>query len=378
MTTQKRDYYEVLGLPRTASDEEVRKAFRKLALEYHPDRNRSPDATERFKEVNEAYQVLTDSEKRARYDRLGHAGMNMNGGTGFEGFTDFGGFGDIFEAFFGGGARTRSTARRGADLRIILTLDFEEAAFGVEMEQEIRRTEVCSRCMGTRCEPGSSPVTCLNCTGTGEVRRAAQSIFGQFMQVSTCGRCGGVGRVVTDPCAACGGAGTEARKRKIAISVPAGIETGTQIRLSGEGEAGVGGGGPGDLYAAIRVRPHPLFERYGDDVLASVHVNVAQAALGTSLTIPTLDGERDVKVPAGTQTGDVLRLDGLGVPHLGREKRRGNHLVTTVVDVPRALTDRQRELLEELEESLEGRVDGVSGPDKSWFDKFKDTLGGSE
>ena len=373
MTTQKRDYYEVLGLPRTASDEEVRKAFRKLALEYHPDRNRSPDATERFKEVNEAYQVLTDAEKRARYDRMGHAGVNMNGGAGFEGFTDFGGFGDIFEAFFGGGARTRSTARRGADLRITLMLAFEEAAFGVEKEREIRRTEVCRRCMGTRSEPDTSPVTCLNCSGTGEVRRAAQSIFGQFMQVSTCGRCGGEGRVVSDPCGKCGGSGTESRKRKIAISVPAGIETGTQIRLSGEGEAGVGGGGPGDLYAAIRVRPHPLFERSGNDVLASLHVNIAQATLGTSVEVPTLDGERELKVPAGSQTGDVLRLDGMGIPHLGRENRRGSHLVTVVVDVPRSLTERQRELIEELAESLGETTDGG---DKSWFDKFKDSLGG--
>ena len=375
MTTQKRDYYEVLGLPRTASDEEVRKAFRKLALEYHPDRNRSADATERFKEVNEAYQVLTDSEKRARYDRLGHAGVNVNGGAGFEGFTDFGGFGDIFEAFFGGGARARSTARRGADLRITLMLDFQEAAFGVEMEREIRRTEVCRRCMGTRSEPDSSPVTCLNCSGTGEVRRAAQSIFGQFMQVSTCGRCGGEGRVVSHPCGQCGGSGTEARQRKIAISVPAGIETGTQIRLSGEGEAGVGGGGPGDMYAAIRVRPHPQFERSGNDVLASLHVNIAQATLGTAVEVPTLDGGRELKVPAGSQTGDVLRLDGLGIPHLGREKRRGSHLVTVVVDVPRSLTDRQRELIEELAESLGEATDGA---DKSWFDKFKDTLGGTE
>ena len=373
MTTQKRDYYEVLGLPRTASDEEVRKAFRKLALEYHPDRNRSPDATERFKEVNEAYQVLTDAEKRARYDRMGHAGVNMNGGAGFEGFTDFGGFGDIFEAFFGGGARTRSTARRGADLRITLMLAFEEAAFGVEKEREIRRTEVCRRCMGTRSEPDTSPVTCLNCSGTGEVRRAAQSIFGQFMQVSTCGRCGGEGRVVSDPCGKCGGSGTESRKRKIAISVPAGIETGTQIRLSGEGEAGVGGGGPGDLYAAIRVRPHPLFERSGNDVLASLHVNIAQATLGTSVEVPTLDGERELKVPAGSQTGDVLRLDGMGIPHLGRENRRGSHLVTVVVDVPRSLTERQRELIEELAESLGETADGG---DRSWFDKFKDSLGG--
>ena len=259
-----------------------------------------------------------------------------------------------------------------------MTLDFEEAAFGVEKEREIRRTEVCGRCMGTRSEPDSSPVTCLNCGGSGEVRRAAQSIFGQFMQVSTCGRCRGEGRVVSDPCHTCRGAGTEARKRNIAISVPAGIETGTQIRLSGEGEAGVGGGGPGDLYAAIRVKPHSLFERSGNDVLASLHVNIAQATLGTSVDVPTLDGERELKVPAGAQTGDVLRLDGLGIPHLGREKQRGSHLVTVVVDVPRSLTERQRELIEELGESLGDASNGGEGPDRSWFDKFKDTLGGTE
>ena len=381
MTTQKRDYYDVLGVSRSASDEEVRKAFRKLALEYHPDRNKNPDASERFKEVNEAYQVLTDSQKRERYDRLGHAGVNVNGAAGFEGFDNFGGFGDIFEAFFSGSAstrsRTRSYARRGADLRHTLTIDFEEAAFGVEKEFEIRRTEVCSRCRGSRSEPGSSPITCLNCAGAGEVRRAAQSIFGQFMQVSTCNRCRGEGQVVADPCTRCKAAGSETRKRKIAVSVPAGIETGTQIRHSGAGDAGTGGGA-GDLYVAVRVRSHPLFERSGNDVLSSHHVNIAEAAIGTTVSTPTLDGEADLEVPAGVQTGAVLKLSGMGIPHIRNENRRGDHLVTIVVDVPRSLNARQRQLIEELAESFGNSPDSPGKSDKSWFDKFKDSLGGSE
>ncbi len=380
MTTQKRDYYDVLGVSQSASDEEIRKAFRKLALEYHPDRNKSPDAGERFKEVNEAYQVLTDSEKRARYDRLGHAGVNVNGGAGFEGFENFGGFGDIFEAFFGGSAsaRSRSSARRGADIRHTLTVSFEEAAFGVEKEFDIRRTEVCGRCRGSRSEPDSRPVTCLNCGGSGEVRRATQSIFGQFMQVSTCGRCRGEGQVVSDPCTQCNGNGTEVRRRKIAASVPAGIETGTQIRHSGAGESGTSGGGPGDLYVAVRVKSHPLFQRSGNDVVSSRHLNIAEAAIGAVVSVPTLDGEVDLTVPAGTQTGDSLMLAGRGIPHLGNEKRRGDHLVTMIVDVPRSLTDRQRELIEELAESLGSSPDGSGKTDKSWFDRFKDSLGGSE
>ena len=376
MTTQKRDYYEVLGVSSSASDEEIRKAFRKLALEYHPDRNKDPDAVDRFKEVNEAYQVLTDSEKRSRYDRLGHAGVDTSGTTGFEGFENFGGFGDIFDAFFGGTGSSRSRSHpRAADLHYSLTIDFEEAAFGVEKEYEINRTEICEGCKGTRSEPGSKPISCLNCGGTGQVQRASQSVFGQFMQVSTCGRCKGEGRVITDPCLQCKGIGTEARTHKIAISVPPGVETGIQIRLTGEGEAGIEGSKPGDVYVAINVKKHSLFDRIGNDVISSQHINIAQAAMGAKISIPTLESLADLDIPAGTQTGDVLKLDGVGIPHLNNENRRGDHLVTIIVDVPRSLTERQRELLVELGESLEPNTDEV---DPSWFDRFKSSLGGAE
>ena len=379
MTTQKRDYYEVLGVSSSASDEEIRKAFRKLALEYHPDRNKEPDAVDRFKEVNEAYQVLTNSEKRSRYDRLGHAGVDTSGTTGFEGFENFGGFGDIFDAFFGGTgsprSRTRTSQPMASDLHYSLTIDFEEAAFGVEKEYEIERTEICGGCKGTRSEPGSKAISCLNCGGAGQVQRASQSVFGQFMQVSTCSRCKGEGRVITDPCLQCKGIGTEPRTRKIAISVPAGVETGIQIRLTGEGEAGIGGSKSGDLYVAINVKKHPVFDRIGNDVISSQHINIAQAAMGVKISIPTLESLAELDIPAGIQTGDVLKLDGVGIPHLNNENRRGDHLVTIVVDVPRSLTERQHELLIELGESLDTYTEGA---DPSWFDRFKSSLGGAE
>ena len=263
MTTKKRDYYEVLGVSRSASEEEVRKAFRKLALEYHPDRNKSDGAAEKFKEINEAYQVLADPKKRTDYDRFGHAGVQMNGGAqGFEGFDVFGGFGDIFDAFFGGSStRTRTSAQRGADLQHQMTISFEEAVFGVEKEIEVRRTEMCSRCRGSRSEPGNEPAVCPNCAGSGQVRRSTQSIFGQFVQVTTCGTCRGEGRIIARPCTTCGARGTETRKRKLAVGIPAGVESGNQIRLTGEGEPGAFGGHAGDLYVGVRVKAHPLFRR---------------------------------------------------------------------------------------------------------------------
>jgi molecular chaperone DnaJ len=382
MTTQKRDYYEVLGVSKGASDEEIKKAFRKLALEFHPDRNKAEGAVEKFKEVNEAYQVLTDSEKRANYDRFGHAGVGQNGAQGFDGFDNFGGFGDIFEAFFGGGTGTRSrsrasNARRGSDLQASLNLEFEEAVFGSERELEIRRTEVCSKCRGDRSEPGSQAVACPNCGGSGEIRRGSQSIFGQFVQVSACNKCQGEGKVISDPCKQCKGRGTENRRRKLAVSVPAGIESGTQIRLNGEGEPGSGGGPSGNFYVSVRVKPHKLFRRDGYDIVHPQVINVADAALGTTLKVPTLDGEADVEVPAGTQTGDVIRLKGDGVPHLGRENQRGDHLITMVVQTPRRLDENQRRLLQELSESL-GESESDEDDDKGWFDKFKDSLGGTE
>ena len=323
MTTKKRDYYEVLGVTRTSSEEQIKMAFRKLAIEYHPDRNKSGGAAEKFKEINEAYQVITDPKKRADYDRFGHAGVGQNGARGFDGFENFGGFGDIFDAFFGGSrTRSRTSTRRGADLQYSMAVDFEEAVFGAEKQLELERTEVCGHCKGSRSEPGSSPALCSNCGGTGQVRRGHQSIFGQFTQVSTCGTCRGEGRVITKPCSSCKGTGRQVRNRKLFVTLPAGIETGTQIRLTGEGEPGSNGGPSGDLYVSVRVMGHPLFEREGNDIILRHTANIAQAALGATLVVPTLEGEAEIVIPPGTQTGDVIRLKGEGIPHLGSRQRR--------------------------------------------------------
>jgi molecular chaperone DnaJ len=377
------DYYDVLGVERSATEEDIRRAFRKLAMEWHPDRNKEKDAEERFKTVNEAYQVLIDPAKRQQYDRFGRAGvggMEWPTGRGFEG-AGFpgGGFGDIFDAFFGGGsARSRTSARRGGDLQHSLTVDFEEAVFGCERSIEVRRTEVCSRCKGGGSEPGSSPTVCLECAGAGEVRRSHQSVFGQFTQVSSCSRCRGEGNVITDPCSRCNASGRERRQRKLVVSVPAGIETGTQMRLSGEGEPGALGGPAGDLYVSVRVTPHAYFQRDGDDIVHVHRVNVAQAALGATVETPTLDGDVEIEVPAGAQTGDVVRLKGRGVPHLGAQSRRGDQLVTLVVETPRALTQEQRALLEALSETMATGGPGPDGmeEDRGWFDRLKDSIAG--
>ena len=376
MTTGKRDYYEVLGVSRSASEEEIKRSFRKLALEFHPDRNQSDGAEDRFKEINEAYQVLTDSKKKSAYDRFGHSATSGNGARGFEGFDNFGGVGDIFDAFFGGGvgSRTRTTsATRGADLQTSVTIDFEEAVFGAEKELDIRRVELCSQCRGTKSEPGSSPAQCANCGGTGQVRRGHQSLFGQFVQVSTCGTCQGEGKIITKPCLRCGGRGKERRERKLAVSIPAGIETDTQMRLTGEGEAGSNGGRPGDLYVAIQVRDHALFERDNYDILYTVPINVAEAALGAKVEVPTLEGATELDVPAGTQAGEVFRMKGRGIPHL-RSNRRGDQLVSVFVKTPRSLTEEQRLLFQQLAGSLEER-ESADGQDKGWMGKIKDAFG---
>jgi molecular chaperone DnaJ len=377
----KRDYYQVLEVPRRASSEEIRKAFRKKALEYHPDRNKNHDAEERFKEVNEAYQVLIDDEKRARYDRFGHAGVGPIGSADFtrdfEGFDIFGGFGDIFDAFFGSGFGTRSGARRvrrGADLRCVIGIEFEEAAFGAEKEFEVRRMERCERCGGDRSEPGKRPSTCANCKGAGQVRRAHQSVFGQFVQMATCGTCRGEGSVIAHPCSGCAGSGRQRRDRKLAVSIPAGIEDGTQIRLTGEGEPGTNGAPPGDLYVSVNVDEHPLFERDGYDLYLSLPLNVAQATLGAVVKIPTLGGEAELDIPAGTQSGQRFRLRGKGIAHLN-SGRRGDQLVQVVVTTPRSLTEEQRRLFRELSESLEVEPIDGDGDGKGWFDRLKDVLG---
>jgi molecular chaperone DnaJ len=347
----KRDYYDVLGVPRDASNEDIRKAFRKLAFQYHPDRNRSDGAADKFKEVNEAYEVLSDADKRAAYDRFGHSGAEGMFGRGFEGF-DFGGFGDIFDAFFGGGTATqRQAPRRGGDLRYKINITFEEAALGTEKEIDISRTEVCATCHGTRSRPGSKPERCPNCGGSGQVRRVQRSIFGQFINPSTCGQCHGEGTIVSDPCPDCRGSGLQKQKRRISVKVPAGVDDENVIRLTGEGDAGSRGGPAGNLYVSLSVQKHAYFSREGDNIVYELPVNFAQAALGTEVEVPTLHGPAKVKVPSGSQTGRVFRLRNSGIPHL-HGLGKGDQLVVLRVVTPESLNKEQRKLFEELAKSL--------------------------
>ncbi len=347
----KRDYYEILGIARDATDTEIKKAFRKLAFECHPDHNHDEGAEERFKEVNEAYQVLSDPDKRAAYNRFGHGEAEGLFGRGFEGFN-FGGFGDIFDAFFGGATTaTRQAPQRGADLRTIVTITFEEAAFGCEKEITILRAENCSLCHGVGAKPGSKPGRCPNCNGTGQIQRVHQSIFGRFTNITTCPHCHGEGRIITEPCPQCHGTGKEKRQRRISVKIPAGVDDDFQVRLSGEGEAGTRSGSPGNLYISLSVQPHQFFIRDNDNILYELPINFAQAALGAEVEIPTLDGKTRLKVPAGSQTGEVFRLKGRGIPHL-RRNGSGDQLVILSVVTPGKLTQKQRQLFQELADSL--------------------------
>jgi len=295
--------------------------------------------------------VLSDPDKRAAYDRFGHSGAEGFFGRGFEGFN-FGGFGDIFDAFFGGATTaTRQAPQRGADLHYRITITFEEAAFGCEKEINISRTENCSLCLGIGSKPGTQPSRCPNCNGTGQVRRVQQTIFGRFTNTTTCRQCHGEGRIIAEPCPQCRGTGKEKRQRSILVKVPAGINDGSQIRLSGEGEAGARGGSPGNLYVSVALLQHKFFTREGDEVLYELPINFAQAALGAEVEVPTLDGKTKVKIPAGSHTGKVFRLKGQGIPHL-RRSGRGDQIVILFVVTPESLTKQQRQLLEELANSL--------------------------
>jgi molecular chaperone DnaJ len=372
-----RDYYEILGVPRNASQDDLKSAFRKLARQYHPDVNKSHDAEERFKELNEAYAVLSDDEKRAAYDRFGHAGVRGPGGA--QDFTvDFSDFADIFGDLFGFGGfgrssrRTRNSPRRGADLQLRLDLSFEQAVFGVEKEIEITREEVCSTCGGSGAEPGTTPVRCATCNGSGEVRQMRQTILGSMVQVATCPTCGGQGETIATPCHACRGRGLEQRVRKKIVSVPAGVDTGTQIRLAGEGQPGINGGPNGNLFIAINVKAHKYFRRRDSDILLDLTINIAQAALGAEVEIPTVDGPTGLKIPAGTQPGKVLTLRSKGVPHL-RSSGRGDQLVVVNVEVPSRLTNEQRELFEKLARTMGSEV---RPQERGFLDWLKETLGG--
>ena len=376
------DYYKLLGVTKNDSQEDIRKAFRKKAMDYHPDRNKSSDAPEKFKEINEAYQVLSDAQKRSQYDRVGHAGVNAGRNTGspFEGFETFGGFGDIFDSFFGGSSRRGGNQpTRGDDIYTSINLSFEEAVFGIEKTLNITRIESCEVCNGTRAEPGTSPTTCSSCNGSGQVRRSQQSVFGQFTQVVGCSSCEATGQIVGSPCKECAGVGLNRINRSTSIEIPKGIENGMQVRLTGWGNHGKNGGPAGNLYVETLVEDHEIFIRRKFDLIYELSLNMAEAAIGTQIEIPTLEGDgHSLKIPSGTQPGDILTIKSKGVPHL-RGNGRGDIKVIADVQTPIKLSKYQKELLQELNRSLKGEPSENQTEDKTTdnklINKIKDALG---
>ena len=345
--TAKRDYYEILGVDHNAGEDAIKARYRKLALKYHPDRNPGDkEAEERFKEAAEAYEVLRDSEKRNIYDHYGHQGLQGTGFSGFRGFEDiFSSFSDIFENFFGFGTGRRSgtASRRGADLRYDLTISFMDAAFGVETEIEIEKLESCPTCRATGCEPGTYPEDCRACGGTGQISRTQ----GFFSIRTTCPHCRGEGRSISRPCPDCRGIGQVERRKKVSAKIPAGVDTGSRLRLAGEGESGTRGGPPGDLYVFVNVKPHDFFERNNNDIICQVPISFVQAALGADIDVPTLTGEKKLRIPKGTQPGEVFRFKGEGIPSL-RGYGRGDQIMQVLVKTPTGLTKKQETLLKEF------------------------------
>jgi molecular chaperone DnaJ len=369
-----RDFYDILGVGRDASDDDIKAAFRKLARQYHPDVNKEPDAEEKFKELNEAYGVLSDRDKRLRYDRFGRQGLGNMGG--FHDYTVD--FADIFDELFGQfgfstGRRSRQSPQRGRDLQMNVALDFEQAVFGVEKEIQFEREESCSHCGGSGAEPGTTPTRCTTCNGRGEVRQVRQTILGQMVQTATCPTCGGRGEIISTPCKNCRGSGLERKVVKKAVQIPPGVDSGTQIRLAGEGGPGVYGGPNGSLFLMLDVRPHQFFKRRDNDILLNLDINIAQAALGAEISVPTLDGDEKLRIPPGTQPGKVFHMRGKGVPHLRRKDQRGDQLVIINVDIPSRLSKEQRELFEQLAETL-GTT--VKPREKGFLDWLNEALGG--
>ncbi|MBQ4159333.1 MAG: molecular chaperone DnaJ [Clostridia bacterium] len=379
---EKRDYYEVLGVSKGASDDEIKKAYRIAAKKCHPDLNpgKEAEAEEKFKEVNEAYDVLKDPEKRSRYDQFGHAGVDPNygaGGAGYGGgFGGFGGFdmGDIFDSFFGGGfggahSQRKNGPRKGRDVQQSIVITFEEAAFGVTKDIAIVRTEMCDSCSGSGAKKGTQPVKCSVCGGTGQIRTTQRTPFGNFQSTATCQHCNGTGKTIPNPCPDCGGTGQKKARRTISVNVPAGIDNGQTISLRGEGCSGTNGGPSGDLYITVTVMKHELFERHGADVSFEIPISFVSAALGDTIRVPTLDGEVEYKIAEGTQSGTVFKFKGKGIPFL-RGKGRGDQYVKVIVEVPRGLSSKQKEILREFE----GMDNGNYKEKSKFFDmmnKFK-------
>ncbi|MBS4215598.1 MULTISPECIES: molecular chaperone DnaJ [Neobacillus] len=370
----KRDYYEVLGLSKGASKDEIKKAYRKLSKQYHPDINKEPDAADKFKELAEAYEVLSDDQKRAHYDQFGHTDPNQGFG-GFGGGSDFGGgfggFEDIFNTFFGGGGSRRrdpNAPRQGADLQYTMTISFEEAAFGKETDIEIPREETCETCSGSGAKPGTKPETCKHCQGSGQVSVEQNTPFGRIVNRRTCHYCNGTGKEIKNKCATCGGAGKVKKRKKIHVKIPAGIDDGQQMRLSGQGEGGINGGPAGDLYVVFHVRDHEFFERDGDDIYCEMPITFVQATLGAEIEVPTLHGKVKLKVPSGTQTGTKFRLRGKGVPNVRGYGTGDQHILVRVI-TPTKLSDKQKQLLREFDEASGNAPLGEH--EESFFSKVK-------
>jgi molecular chaperone DnaJ len=381
-----RDYYDVLGVSRSASTDDIKKAFRGLARQHHPDVNNSPDAETKFKEINEAYGVLSNDEQRARYDRFGHAGVNGNAGaSGFGGAAGFSGFEDIFEEFFagftnqrGGNAR-RSAASAGSDIRIDVTLEFTEAVTGAEIPAEFERLETCETCTGSGAQAGHSPITCPQCSGSGEIRQVRQTFLGSIVQASPCPRCGGRGSIIEHRCKSCDGAGRLRKRASMDVKVPAGVRDGLQIQFRGEGDVGERGGPRGNLVAFIHVRPHDFFQRRENDILIEIKINVAQAALGAKVNVPTVEGMNELVIPSGTQSSRTFRLRGKGFPRLrsdGTNSGRGDQLVHVLVDIPGKLSDEQRQLFNKLAETFGTDIEPQVSTGKSWVDRVRDFFTG--